>query len=161
MSLRVKSGVTLPSFMRCFLILRVTVVLALAALPALPAYRQEYVPQLTEVLSPKLTLKLCDRRDETSFLHPVMEVPVVNDGWAAASIGSGPRNRTRCLQVRRQSVVSKVSFWMRPSLHSDNCWYFSCSGNAHYNVYDGDLCCEDLYCHELPSSNGICKLTGH
>lgn len=41
MSPRVRFRITLPSIMRCLLILLVTMAVALAALPALPAYRQK------------------------------------------------------------------------------------------------------------------------
>ncbi len=35
------------------------------------------------------------------------------------------------------------------------------SDDAPCNVYDGDRCCENLYCHELPSFKGVCRLIGH
>lgn len=35
-----------------------------------------------------------------------------------------------------------------------------CLENARCNVYDEDLCCGNLYCHEVPNFNSVCKVIG-
>ena len=78
-------------------------------------------------------------------------------------IGSGRRNITDVLEETRRRRASKVciSDLVKSKRLRDRCANYRCLDNARCNVYDGDMCCEDLYCHELPNSKGVCKLIGH